>query len=619
MLHPDQAYPMLDQLSPEELQQLDPEIQEHQYSVGQLIMEHGAVSEHVHIIVSGQARVFIEHETKVELAILQSGQFFGEMSCLTGDPVSAYVEAVTNVHTITVSRTGMLLLMDKNADFRKQLIEAMIKRIQGSNERLLEEHTKSLLLMKQHETEEQERYGELIGVSPAMQQLLIHIERLSIRQEHVVIVGEDGTGKMNVARKLHYTTTQGHYPLLTLSRNDFDLLTWDTKVRAAKGGTIIIEQGDQLPHDILKQLIETSTQTRIVITTTVDLNLPNISTLRIPPLRERVEDIPLLAQYFARKAGAVQEEMAISQDALRLLSLFPYLTNNVEELRRIVQEAYILSEGRTIYSNHLRFGRIRKAGERPTIGLALGSGSLRGMAHLGVLRVLEEEGIPIDMIAGTSVGSLVGGAYAAGIPVEECVRILSSLSWGKLVRPTLPKRSFVHNTPMIGFIEQHLGVLNIEDLPIPFAAVASDASTGEAHIMRKGLLAHAISASTAIPAIMRPVQYQGKTLVDGAVVHPVPAALVKSMGADIVIAVNVCTESFAKGASRNFIDSLMNTIDMMSAKMVKEELQLADVVLRPDLGYYQISFKDSAFCIAAGEAITREEIIRIKQKLIVVQ
>jgi len=615
LLHPFQTYPMLDQLSANELQQLDLELQERHYLPDQLIMEQGEVSERVHIIVSGQARVYIENETKVELALLQKGHFFGEMSCLTGDPVSANVEAIAIVHTITVSRTGMLLLMDKNSDFRRHMIEAMIKRIQNSNERVLEEHTKSLLIMKQHETGEQERYGQLIGASSAMQKLLEEIERLSTGREHVVIIGEAGTGKMNMAKKLHYMATHGHYPILTLNGNDFDLHTWDTRVRAAKGGTIVVEQAEQLPIPILKQIMETDTQTRIVLTATQSINLSNVTTLYVPPLRERVEDIPLLAQYFVEKAGAEDVETAISQDALRLLSLFPYLKDNVGELQGIVQEAYILSEGRTIFSNHLRFGRNRKAGDRPTIGLALGSGSIRGMAHLGVLRVLEKEGIPIDLVAGTSVGSLVGGAYAAGMPVEDCIRVISTMRWGQLVRPTFPKRSFVHNTPMIGFIEQHLGSRQIEELPIPFAAVASDTSTGEAHIMRTGSLAHAISASTAIPAIMRPVQYQGKTLVDGAVVHPVPAALVKSMGADIVIAVNVSAESFAKGTARHFMDSLMNTIDIMSAKMMKEELQLADVVLRPDLGFNQISFKDAEMCIAAGEAITREAVVRIKNKL----
>ncbi|MFJ7369489.1 patatin-like phospholipase family protein [Lysinibacillus sp. NPDC098008] len=250
------------------------------------------------------------------------------------------------------------------------------------------------------------------------------------------------------------------------------------------------------------------------------------------------------------------------------------------------------------------------------MGLALGSGAARGQAHVGVLKVLEEEGIPIDMIAGTSVGAIVGGAYAAGMSVAEVKKICAEVTWGKLVRPALSIRSFVHNTPIISFAEQYLGHRLIEELPTPFAAVASDLATGEAHIMRKGSLAHAMQASSAIPAVMKPVHYEGKTLVDGAVVHPVPAALVKSMGADIVIAVNICAESFAKGTTRHFIDSLMNTIDMMSAKMVKEELQLADVILRPDLGFQQIRFgKELAFCMAAGEAVTKQSIEAIRHTL----
>lgn len=615
MLHSEQNYPLIDRELSEKLQQSNLDIQEKHYSPKQLVLEKGDISERVHIVVSGEVRVFIKQERKVQLALLQRGQFFGEMSCLTGDPVSAHVEAVDHVKTITICRAGMMLLMDQNAEFRMQIIEAMIKRIQSSNERVLEEHTKSLLIMKHHETDDQERHGEIIGESPAVQKLLQEIERLSARSAHLIVLGESGTGKRSVARKIHYTATAGHYPMLTVNANDFDLLTWDTKLQAANGGTIILEQANELPMHLLKQIIEADHQTRIILTTIVPLDLENLSMLKIPPLRERVEDIPLLVKYFVEKAGATDGEDAISQEALRFLSLFPYLTNNVEELEKVIKEAYILSEGRTIYGNHLRFGRMRKEGERPTIGLALGSGSIRGIAHLGVLRVLEEEGIPIDMIAGTSVGSLVGGAYAAGMKVEECVQVISSIRWGQLVRPTLPKRSFVHNTPMIGFIEQHLGKRLIEDLEMPFAAVASEISTGDAHIMQKGSLAHAITASTAIPAIMRPVHYQGKNLVDGAVVHPVPTALVKSMGADIVIAVNVCAESFIKGTARHFVDSLMNTIDMMSAKMVKEELQLADVILRPDLGLNQIGFKDAEVCIGAGEIVTRESIALIKHKL----
>lgn len=615
MTHHYSNHPLLESLIPEEMQQLIPELQEKHYIAGEQIMRQGETSQLLYMIVSGQVRVYVEQETKVELAELSEGQFFGEMSCLTGDPVSAHIEAVGDVHVLTLSRTGMMLLMDRNSDFRSRMIEAMIQRIQNSNSRVLEEHTKSMIIMKQREMEEWERNGELIGQSAAMRKLLDRIEQLASRVDHVVVVGEPGTGKMSVANRLHYATTGGQYPLIRLAASDTESPDWETKMHAAKGGTVILENAENCSPDTLQRMINAASRTRMVMTSQRPLELRDATILHVPPLRERTEDIPLLAQYFVGKERGSDAKEEISQDALNMLAIYPYLTENVEELHNLIKEACVLSEGRVIYSHHLRFGRRRKAGERPKIGLALGSGAARGVAHLGVLRVLEQEGIPVDMVAGTSVGALIGGVYAAGMPVNDSIAVVERLGWGELIRPTLPMSSLVHNAPVIKFIEKYVGKRLIEDLPIPYGAVASNVSTGEAHIMRTGSLAHAICASTAVPAIMRPVHYQGKRLSDGAIVHPVPAALVRSMGADIVVAVNVCPESFAKGAARHLIDSLMNTIDIMSAKLVKEELQLADIVLRPDLGFNQISFKDAANYIAAGEVVTRESIARIRERI----
>lgn len=237
--------------------------------------------------------VYVPNETRVQLATLEKGHFFGEMSCLTGDHVSATVEAEGEVSTLSMTRAGILLLIDSSPIFRTHIIEEMVKRIQKSNDRVMEEHTKSLLIIKQNGTEDQHRYGELVGNSAQTKALIKEIDRLSKIEGIIYIQGESGVGKAHFARRIHY--------------------------------------------------------------------------------------------------------------------------------------------------------------------------------H---------------------------------------------------------------------------------------------------------------SSSTAIPAVMRPVNYQGKTLVDGAVVHPVPVALVKGMGADIVIAVNVCDDSYMKGSAKNFISSILNTIDIMSAKIVKEELQLADVILR---------------------------------------
>lgn len=590
-------------------------IKENKFSSGQLILKTGQVSEQLHIISNGEVSIYLEQEQNVKLATLSKGQFFGEMSCLTGNPVSAHVEAIDEVTTISLPREGMMLLMDENPSFRMQIIEDMVKRIQNSNTRVAEEHIKSIVMMEQHNDLAQNIYGDLIGETEGIEKIRTQIERFAKEKSNIIIYGEAGTEKITVAKKIHDATTGSGYPFIVIEADKFDLNTLHSKLTAAKEGTIVFNDADAIGVDVLAQIMNKSFEGRMIFTMTKQLELSATKKIVIPPLRDRVDDIPLLAKSFVEKISNLQWEEAISEDAIRLLTLFPYLSKNLEELQSVVNEAYILSDGRKIFSNHIRFGSNRKPGERPKIGLALGSGSARGVAHLGVLKVLEEEGIPIDMIAGTSAGSLMGGAYAAGVTVKDMMTLAASMKWGNIIRPTIPIRSFVQNGPMINFLEKYFGKKLIEDLPIPFAAVASDLKTGDAHIMKSGSLSHAISASTAIPSIMRPVKFQGKVLCDGAIVHPVPAALVKSMGADIVIAVNVCAESFSKGTSRHFIDSLLNTIDIMSAKMVREELQIADVILRPDLGLNQISFKDHKFCIDAGERIMKSSIEQLQQAI----
>jgi predicted acylesterase/phospholipase RssA/transcriptional regulator with AAA-type ATPase domain len=611
----DWDYPIITKEIADKLAQLNLDLIEYHYEQGQLILKHGDVSERLQIIIEGEVRIFIEQERKVQLAILQKGQFFGEMSCLTGDPVSASVEAVGQAKTITVTRDGMKLLMAENETFRDQIIEAMISRIKNSNDRVMEENAKSLLLLKEHDSTLVKKYGELIGESEEMQKLLKQVEQAAVSQSHLIIYGEPGTEKLSAAKKVHDYSTKGTYPFLVVDCQSFEMENWKNRLLAAQEGTIALEHAELLPKNVLHELLANNEHTRIIILSTEDIALPTIKSIFIPPLRERIEDIPQIALNYMQSEGVENAETILSDEALRFLALFPYLNNNVDELKKVIQEAFVRSEGRRIYSSHIRFDRIRKPGERPTIGLALGSGSARGLAHFGVLKVLQEEGIPVDMIAGTSAGSIMGAAFARGLSIKECEVLASKIGWGNLVRPTFSKQSLVHNGPLIKFVKDSLGDIDIEDLNIPYAAVAADVLTGEAHIMKSGSVAMAIAASTAIPSVMRPVQYQGKLLSDGAIVHPVPAALVKSMGADIVIAVNVATEEFVKGTGRTFIDVLMNTIDIMSAKIIKEELQIADVILKPDLGEHQVRFKDYKKSMMAGEKITVDHLWEIKKSI----
>lgn len=184
-----------------------------------------------------------------------------------------------------------------------------------------------------------------------------------------------------------------------------------------------------------------------------------------------------------------------------------------------------------------------KAGTQiPRIGLALGSGGARGAAHTGVLKVLEAEGIPISVVAGSSIGALIGATMAVGIPIEQVEQEWLATGAARVFRsflPTFPRAGLSSGNELIKYLAQLLGDVRIEDLPIPYAAVACDMDTGESVILREGSLVSAVRASTAIPGIFHPLRLNDRLLVDGGLVDPVPIQVCRDLGADFVIAVDI--------------------------------------------------------------------------------
>ena len=182
------------------------------------------------------------------------------------------------------------------------------------------------------------------------------------------------------------------------------------------------------------------------------------------------------------------------------------------------------------------------------IGLALGSGGARGAAHTGVLKVLEREGIPISMISGSSIGSLVGAAHAAGVPVSEIEREWLETGAQRVFRNFFPAFSLAgwsSGKELHKWLVELLGPGAIEDLPMPYAAVACDIDTGEAVVLREGSVADAVRASTAIPGVFQPMRWGDRFLVDGGLVDPVPITVCRELGAARVIAVNITPQPVA--------------------------------------------------------------------------
>jgi len=186
--------------------------------------------------------------------------------------------------------------------------------------------------------------------------------------------------------------------------------------------------------------------------------------------------------------------------------------------------------------------------KRRKIGLALGSGSARGWSHIGVIQGLREEGIPIDMVCGTSIGAIVGGALAAGAldQLDEWVR---ELSWADIIGfmdVMFPRSGLIEGDKIMKFFKKNFTDPNIEDLPIPFAAVATDLMSGQEVWLREGSLMDAVRASISMPGIFVPFKQGERWLVDGGLVNPVPVSVCRAVGADVVIAVNLNSDIVGK-------------------------------------------------------------------------
>ncbi len=178
------------------------------------------------------------------------------------------------------------------------------------------------------------------------------------------------------------------------------------------------------------------------------------------------------------------------------------------------------------------------------IGLALGGGAAKGLAHIGVLKALDEANIPIDFVAGSSMGALIGAAYVVGIPIDSIEQIALNIEKKDVIRlidPAIPTTGFINGKKIEDFLLTHLGNKKIEDTQIPFSATAADILTGKQYIINRGELVKAVRTSISIPAVFDPLKYHEITLVDGGLIDPIPMNAVKEMGAEFIIAVNVLT------------------------------------------------------------------------------
>jgi NTE family protein len=247
------------------------------------------------------------------------------------------------------------------------------------------------------------------------------------------------------------------------------------------------------------------------------------------------------------------------------------------------------------------------------IAVVLGAGAARGFAHVGVLKVLESNKIPVHMIVGTSAGSFVGSLYAYGFNAFELQKLSFAIERDDIIDLTIPDNGFIKGEKLEGYINYILRNTPIEKLKIPFYAVAADVQNGREVIFGSGNTGTAVRASCSIPGVFTPVNISGKTYVDGGVVSPVAVDAARRFGADIVIAVDISSD-LDSSVPKGTIDTILQSISIMHSRLSAIQLAGADVVIKPKVGFIGSSdFTKRHEATLEGEKAALEALPKIQE------
>jgi NTE family protein len=254
--------------------------------------------------------------------------------------------------------------------------------------------------------------------------------------------------------------------------------------------------------------------------------------------------------------------------------------------------------------------------KKTKLGVALGGGFARGLSHIGILKVLEEEKIAIDYMAGTSVGSVIAAAFCSGVSAKELEEIAKMVRFRDFARWTVSRYGFCNNDRMQEFLTRIVKVNTFEDLKIPLAVAATDFVTGEPVVFRSGAICDPVRASCAYPGMFAPVQVAGRWLVDGMLGHAVPSTPLREMGADYVIGIYLSAHWVQMRGPRHLFDVIGQCFSIAQARMSAQWKKDADLVLEPDVdGFTYDGFDRSAELIASGERAMRAALPELKKFL----
>ncbi len=620
----------------------------------------------MYIIKLGEVKVVAGVGSSGEiLAYLGRGNYFGEMALLTGEPRSASVVTVMDSEIFVLTKQDFDYLLKKYPSIALTLSHVLSQRLRNVS------------------IKKAGRQNKIICILNAVQD----------SHEKAIIV--------DIARKL-IKETNGKVVVMDLDASQASIASMLHLERETTGSRWIVENLDKIKEEELSQILpEDAAGVKLFIPTSQDIiALSSYIVQLLSVFKEYYNFVLVNFKVTSRLDNSVvrtmeqantvlylfeQSEASNEQDYLLLQHIqreFPHFMSKMEivAIRETLNQPVSLTLYSLVERHHIHYLRLDEDpmrflfSEEPTakseqgedevpqlkrdmsriarrlgnvsVGLVLGGGGARAYAHLGILKVLEEENIPIDMIAGTSMGAFLGALYIQGKTIEEILEI-SRDSWKKLKSPvswTIPRASFIKAKRIRNIVHDIFGDVLIEDLPLPFFCVAGDLVSGQEVIMAQGKLYEAILASGALPAFFAPVPINEMQLVDGGVVNNVPGDVLKKQGIDIVIAVDVTPErevhllpgkdiqthkrsvfrrafQYVKQLKSSYGTILLpriilRVIAIEGLEITRNKSRYFDIHIKPNLEDFDLfDFRNLQQIVNIGEQTGREEITKIRETL----
>ena len=664
-----QPIPLFESLSKDAKNYIINRLRMEMFSPGELIVRQGDTGDSLYIIASGLVKVTKREKdsTSHELARLQTGDYFGEMSLLGGQPRSADITAITDTITLKLLKQDMDAILQEYPSIAVHFSKVLSKRLRDVSQMNFTS-TQAISVISLYSRH----------VDPLLQSAFALNIAASFTRELMksVLLIEMNTADEDVARILHVDGEHAAFRK-NITRHDilggedvsqfiikhkigFHILPLST---AAKMQPRLFEKaitplllGLKKHYDYIlincakdiKRLVQTALEQsdRILYLTPVSENA----------IQRCKKDADMFVQGYGDHnrliIGVLKEEheQGVSERLLEGLlapHLFVPLHKNTYILERFLRTGrpFVYEQpksniARSIQHLTRRIGRVR-------VGLALSSGAARGFAHVGMLKALEAHDIPVDMISGSSMGAFVGGFFAAGISAAELEEMVLSYRNKRKVRSTIfdftiPRYGISKGNRLAKFMRSRLGEITFDQLPTPFAAIATDISNGQEVVLRHGALWQALRASGSVPVLFEPYLLDGRHLIDGGITNPLPTDILIEDDVDIILSctVNSLRQPIrqqlrdAEAANVAFthddaalampmpdrkygiIDAITRSMGFMSAANTLQKTRLADIDIRPNVAHIDwIDFHRGEELLKEGEIAAEEAIPTILELL----